>query len=126
MTPQKMPVRHSQLLNNLSQHAHDPTFMKRAVGKVGLVEHLRAIKNPETMSHGSSMRSLVRSIKGRSLRNEPQLGSSLTVGMDPNPTNCTFDEYEIEKSYTRLHQLKHMENLNDQQQKRVDSVKYQT
>lgn len=113
LTPQKVPGRHSQLLNNLSQHQRDPTgFMKRVVGKVGLVEQLRAIKNPETMSHGSSMRSLVRSIKGRSLRNEPQLGNSLACGMDTgSDIHATLENYEIEKSYTRLHQLKHMENL---------------
>jgi len=77
MTPQKVPVHQTHLLKNLATQQSGPGFLKKPIQNVGLAEHLRAIKNPETVSVVSSMRSLVRSIKTRSLRNEPLIGDGL-------------------------------------------------
>jgi hypothetical protein len=75
------------------------------MGGVGLREHLRTQVgdcNVETMSKGSSMRSL----KPRTLRNQVFLGDR---------TDTSEDCVQIHQSYTRLRALKLTENLNEKQ-----------
>ena len=61
----------------------------------------------ESKQSQQSLKSLVNSIKGRSLRNDLSLvapNPSMTVG------ESEFGKIEIQKSYSRLRALKHIEN----------------
>jgi len=80
--------------------------------KVGLQEQLRGIANPETIiTKTDSVRTLRKTFgtsgKG-SLRNEPMMiGQHLVT----QASTAGFNDMEIHKSYSRLHALKHSENL---------------
>ena len=80
--------------------------------KIGLQEQLRGIINPETtISKTDSVRTLRKTFGARgkdSLKNEPMMiGQHLIT----QASTAELNDMEIHKSYSRLHALKHSENL---------------